>query len=116
MKDCQDAFGHEMYDHLQNQGGFEIVERDDGLFSISVGPQMYFSEYRDWPSIEQKAIKLAKGRVLDIGCGAGRQELSQELQTHIRQAILFIWSITSSTARGARCQGRRGSVYDTKNT
>jgi 2-polyprenyl-3-methyl-5-hydroxy-6-metoxy-1,4-benzoquinol methylase len=36
---------------------------------------MYFLEYEDWPVFERKAIESVKGRVLDIGCGAGRHSL-----------------------------------------
>ena len=35
----------------------------------------YLSKYDVWPKIEKKALKLAKGRVLDVGCGAGRVSL-----------------------------------------
>jgi len=54
----------------------EIVERDDGYFDASPkGPKAYFSEYEDWSQVERSAIEFVKGRVLDIGCGAGRHSL-----------------------------------------
>ena len=53
----------------------EIVERDDGFFSAYPNCRTYFSEYKDWSPVEQKAIDLVKGRVLDVGCGAGRHSL-----------------------------------------
>ena len=75
LKDRQDAFGHEMYDYFRGKGGYEIVEREDGFFDISGGPESYFSEYDEWSEPEKEAMKYAKGRVLDIGCGAGRHSL-----------------------------------------
>ena len=75
LTDRQDAFGHEMYDYYHGQGGYEIIERDDGLFSISTGPALYFLDRDRWPEEERKAIEYARGRVLDIGCGAGRHAL-----------------------------------------
>lgn len=43
---------------------------------MSIGaPKVYFSEYKDWPPHHKEAMKYAKGRVLDIGCGAGRHAL-----------------------------------------
>jgi ubiquinone/menaquinone biosynthesis C-methylase UbiE len=36
---------------------------------------MYFAEYEDWPQVEQKAMEFVKGRVLDVGCGAGRHAI-----------------------------------------
>ncbi len=75
LKDYQDAFGHEIYDYFTKKVGREIVERDDGYIDLSGGPEAYFNEYRDWPSHEKKAIKHARGRILDIGSGAGRHSL-----------------------------------------
>ena len=68
----QDAFGRAIHDCHRNGSGHELVERDDGFVDLSSGPHAYFAEYRKWPKYEREAIKLAKGRVLDVGCGAGR--------------------------------------------
>ncbi len=75
MKDCQDAFGRAIYDYFEGEGGLEIVERDDGYFAVSGGPKAYLSEYKVWPGHQRKAMRFVKGRVLDIGCGAGRHSL-----------------------------------------
>ena len=75
MKNIQDAHGHAMFDHLKNKGGYEIVERDDGLIAPTNAPAVYFSKYRDWPLHERKAMRYARGKVVDIGCGAGRHAL-----------------------------------------
>lgn len=71
----KDAFGQAMWDYLNGRGGFEIVERDDGYVGFSFGPAHYLAEFKNWPSDQKKAIRLARGRVLDIGCGAGRVAL-----------------------------------------
>jgi SAM-dependent methyltransferase len=75
LKDQQDAFGHEMYDYFTGKGGYEIIERDDGFFSTSLGPALYFQGYEEWWESEREAMKCVRGRVLDIGCGAGRHSL-----------------------------------------
>jgi SAM-dependent methyltransferase len=75
LDDHQDAYGQAMLDFYLGQGGFEIIERDDGVFNLSKGPGMYFSPYADWPAEEQQVIQHAWGHVLDIGCGAGRHAL-----------------------------------------
>lgn len=54
------------------QGVFEIAERIDGFIAASGWPPRYFSDYASWSKRERQAMNLAKGRVLDIGCGAGR--------------------------------------------
>ncbi len=72
----EDAYGQEIWAYYEGRGVSEIVERDDGYFDASVfGPMMYFSDYADWSPIERRAMDFSKGRVLDIGCGAGRHSL-----------------------------------------
>jgi hypothetical protein len=74
MDDSRDAFGHMLSDYVAGTGAFEIVERDDG-FIAAASPAMYVAPYRDWPAHQQTALRYATGRVLDIGCGAGRHAL-----------------------------------------
>lgn len=54
------------------QGVFEIAERVDGFIAASNWPPRYFSDYSSWTKRERQAIDLVKGRILDVGCGAGR--------------------------------------------
>jgi SAM-dependent methyltransferase len=75
MKPNKDAYGQEIWAYFKGKRSFEIAERDDGFIEVTSGPQSYFKEYKDWPEQEKKAIKLVRGRVLDIGCGAGRHSL-----------------------------------------
>jgi SAM-dependent methyltransferase len=49
-------------------------ERDDGVRGQE-DVSWYFTEYRDFPIHEKKALKFARGRVVDVGCGAGRHSL-----------------------------------------
>ena len=71
----EDAYGQEMWAAFNGEWALEIVERDDGLITYSRLPEHYFSDYIDWPKHEKKALEYVKGRVLDIGCGAGRHSL-----------------------------------------
>ncbi len=74
VKPENDAHGQESLAYLMDKESF-VVERDDGFVGLSGGVKTYFSKYDVWPKIEKKALKLAKGRVLDVGCGAGRVSL-----------------------------------------
>ena len=82
LKDQQDAFGHGMYDYFNGIEGAEIAERDDGYIDQTGGPAAYFTPYRKWFPIEKKAMKYVRGRVLDVGCGAGRQSLYLQEKGH----------------------------------
>jgi SAM-dependent methyltransferase len=70
-----DAFGEELWDFFKRSkfSSNEIIERSDGYIDFSnLAPKCYFWPFHKWPSIEKRAIRFAKGRVLDVGCGAGR--------------------------------------------
>lgn len=53
----------------------EIVERDDGLIRAGTA-ERYFAEPAAWLPFERQALESAAGRVLDVGCGAGRYALA----------------------------------------
>ena len=74
-KGDEDAFGHIIYDNHKGLETDHVIERDDGYVDPMIGDHGYLSEYKDWPPHEMKAMKLVKGRVLDIGCGAGRHSI-----------------------------------------
>lgn len=70
-----DAFGYMLLDYLEGRRGEELIERNDGYIALSAGGETYFAE----PSGHQRTIAdRARGRVLDVGCGAGRYGLYLE--------------------------------------
>ncbi|MEE9592692.1 MAG: class I SAM-dependent methyltransferase [Thermoplasmata archaeon] len=75
LQDDEDAMGHLMWDHFQGQVVREVVEREDGYIDVTNGPAAYFAPYEEWAHHEQRGMRFARGRVLDIGVGAGRHAL-----------------------------------------
>lgn len=77
-----DVFGQVLWDHLQTGARTcEFIEREDGYIDVgALGSDTYFAEYCGWPEIESNLIALARGRILDIGCGAGRHALYLQAQ------------------------------------
>jgi SAM-dependent methyltransferase len=96
-------------DALEDERGDveEIVERDDGFVMASrFGPAGYLAPYRRWPSRQRRAMRLVRGRVLDVGCGAGRVAL------HLQERGLEVVSI--DTSPGAVEASRRRGVRDAR--
>jgi SAM-dependent methyltransferase len=78
--------------------------------------------FRRWPKAERKAIRLARGRVLDVGCGAGRVALELQERGHEVVGIdLSPLAVEVARRRGARdvCElpvtrvGRELGSFDT---
>jgi SAM-dependent methyltransferase len=70
----QDAFGHLLKDLASGRQVVEVVERDDGCVFASDG-RYYLASFRSWWPQERRAMRFVRGRVLDLGCGAGRVAL-----------------------------------------
>ena len=76
MKSIQDAFGKQLLAQYNNETLFaEIIEREDHFIDFGSDSGLYFTKYDEWSPLEQQAISLAKGTILDVGCGAGRHAL-----------------------------------------
>ena len=54
---------------------YATIERDDGFLFITDVAE-YFDDFDKLEQHEQWAVKRAKGRVLDVGCGAGRHAIA----------------------------------------
>ena len=78
MGHVDDVFGRALMSWTLGGTTPEVLERDDGFTQIGAGPEVYLSDFRGWPSAERQATRYLRGRVLDVGCGAGRVAL--ELQ------------------------------------
>jgi SAM-dependent methyltransferase len=78
----QDAYGRMILDHYRGEDVTEIVERDDGWIATSGGPVHYFATFKDWPTHHRLAMRWVRGRVLDIGAGAGRVSLHVQRNGH----------------------------------
>jgi SAM-dependent methyltransferase len=76
MKTSQDAYGKQLLAQYNHQTPLaEIIERDDNYVATGSDDGLYFTEYDEWSPLERCAIEFAKGRILDIGCGAGRHAI-----------------------------------------
>ena len=70
-----DVFGKALLDYQNGRYSEDIITHSS-LDEEDVIPLPYlFRDYKDMPLLEQKALELCTGKVLDIGCGAGSHAL-----------------------------------------
>jgi SAM-dependent methyltransferase len=70
-----DVFGRALMDWARGGTAPEIIERDDGFTDLGAGHELYVANFRDWPASERQSMRYARGRIIDVGCGAGRVTL-----------------------------------------
>ena len=72
----KDLFGKAILDYQTNDSPEDLITET----SISEADEMpvsyLFRTYNEMPKLEHKALQLAKGSVLDVGCGAGSHTLA----------------------------------------
>lgn len=86
----EDAFGRALMDWMDGcDSGRLLLERDDGWVGEAMRPASFFAGPDDWPAYERWALDQVppEGRVLDVGCGAGRHALQLERNGHRVVAI-----------------------------
>lgn len=99
LKAQQDAFGRALYDHHLGKADWAIVERNDGSIE-PMGLAQFFPAHADWREHQRRCIALARGRVLDVGCGAGRVAL------HLQRKGMAVVSIDNSPLAVKVCRLR----------
>jgi SAM-dependent methyltransferase len=103
VPDATDAFGAALRDWARGGTDPETFERDDGFTETGVGHELYVAPYGRWLSAERRAMRYVRGRVVDVGCAAGRVSL------HLEQRGVDVVGTDSSplAVRTARARGVR---------
>ena len=84
----KDLFGKAMLDYQTHNSPENIVTETNISEPDEMSISYLFRSYNDMPVLEQKALSLAYGKVLDVGCGAGSHALY--LQNHKNLEVMAI--------------------------
>jgi SAM-dependent methyltransferase len=103
LSEEEDAFGRLLLDYLAGQAGQLILELDDGRAGPALPAEVFFAEHGAWPTQEQQVFEFVHGRVLDVGCGAGRHSLeAQRRGLHVLAIDISPGSVEVCRRRGVR--------------
>jgi len=72
----KDLFGKAMFDFQTNNSPEDIITETTISEEDEMSVEYLFRSYNEMPTLEQKALQLATGKTLDVGCGAGSHSLS----------------------------------------
>jgi SAM-dependent methyltransferase len=86
LRQQEDAFGRALLDQFERGNARVVVERDDGYVETE-SVDWYFGGLERWHTAERKALRHVRGRVLDVGAGAGRVALELQKRKHDVVAI-----------------------------
>ncbi|SHJ04226.1 class I SAM-dependent methyltransferase [Flavobacterium haoranii] len=71
----KDLFGKAILDFQTNNNPEDLITETSISEADEMSVAYLFRDYNEMPKMEQKALQLAKGKVLDVGCGAGSHSL-----------------------------------------
>ena len=71
----KDLFGKAILDFQTNNSPEDLVTETNISESDEMSVAYLFRSFNQMPKLEKKALQLAKGKILDVGCGAGSHSL-----------------------------------------
>jgi SAM-dependent methyltransferase len=95
----KDLFGKAMYDFQTNNSPEDIITETSISEEDEMSVEYLFRSYDEMPKIEQKALQLATGKILDVGCGAGSHSLSLQNDRNLNVVSIDISEKAIETCR-----------------
>ena len=106
-----DLFGKALLDYYQSPGEQQLITWTSLTEEDPVPLAYFFRNYKEMPAIEQKAIALSYGKVLDIGCGTGSHSLylQNEKRLNCKRIRQLFWR--SQNRQRKRGKSSLPSIY-----
>ncbi len=100
----KDLFGKAILDYQTNNSPEDLITETSISEADEMSVTYLFRSYAEMPKLEQKALQLAKGKVLDVGCGAGSHSLylQNELNLNVTAIDISANAIKACELRGLK--------------
>lgn len=105
----KDLFGKAILDYQTNNSPEDLITETSISEADEMSVAYLFRNYDDMPKLEQKALQLAKGKVLDVGCGAGSHAL--ELQNERKLEVTAI-DISENAVKACQLRGIKNAFVE----
>jgi len=86
----KDLFGKAILDYQTNNSPEDLITATSISDEDEMSVAYLFRSFEEMPVLEQKALQLAKGAVLDVGCGAGSHSLYLEQERKLKVTSIDI--------------------------
>lgn len=99
----KDIFGTALLDYQSGNYTEDIITSTNISEEDELPIPYLFRGFNEMPKLEQKALKLAKGKVLDVGCGSGSHSLYlQEKGISVKAIDISAGAIEVAKKRGVK--------------
>jgi SAM-dependent methyltransferase len=100
----KDLFGKAILDYQTNNYPEDLITETTISEEDEMSVAYLFRSYQEMPAMEQKALELAKGKILDVGCGAGSHSLylQNELNLDVTAIDISSNAIQACSLRGIK--------------
>lgn len=99
----KDLFGKAILDYQTNNSPEDILTETNISETDEMEVAYLFRDFNSMPKLEQKALQLAKGKILDVGCGAGSHSLYlQEKGLDVTAIDISLSAIKACELRGVK--------------
>lgn len=71
-----DPMGAAIYDYFRNGSAGTLVVHSSMFEDDEIPVEGLFRNYEDMPELEKMALRMCRGRVMDVGAGAGCHSLA----------------------------------------
>jgi len=98
----KDLFGKAILDYQTNNSPEDLITETSISEADEMSVAYLFRSFDEMPAMEQKALTLAKGKVLDVGCGAGSHSLYLQ---HERNLDVVAVDISANAIKACKLRG-----------
>ena len=102
-----DLFGKAMLDFHTNNSPSALITETNISEQDEMSVAYLFRSYHEMPKLEQKALQLSNGKILDVGCGAGSHGLYLQNEKNLQVTAI---DISENAIKTCQLRGLKNAI------